>query len=142
MWEGVGGELVRSVIEKLSLLTDITYWFYPKLRTTPCCAQFTFGSISFWVTVRGEDDTVEILSSAPPERLVSDSGYSSFLTEKIRGLRMTWARIMINQQGYTDGFQMDFNSEDQQRLCSMELVALASTLEIRYNFMRAEKGHV
>jgi hypothetical protein len=132
VWDNPGGELVGRIIGELQSLTNITYWFYPKLpRMDPCCAQFTFDSESFWVVVRGEDDTVEILSSSPREKLISDQAHLTSLTSRLRGMRMAWARMMVNQQGYLDGFQADFESGDHKTLFGIELIAAASCFQVR-----------
>jgi hypothetical protein len=132
MWEDRPGDLVRSIIERQQLLTGILCWFDPDLPLNPCCVQFVFDSSSIVIAARGEDDTVEISGNLGlVAELTCDPDYLHALRADLQGTRMTWARVMTNQLGYTDGVQLDFQSRDNGVALGLVMIAAGSSLQVR-----------
>ena len=121
---------VRASIESRERVVSVLFWFDADLPLRPACVQFIFEKTSIVVTVRGDDDTVEIhAKTAAPVGFTQHSEYLFHLADDIRGKRMTWVREMTNQFGYNDGIQIDFE-DDNGAIVGIVMIAAASCLNI------------
>ncbi len=83
---------------------------------------------------RGDDKTDEIVLSSVPLQSMSEFEQIDvpFHLNCLIGRRIMWYWTMHNDQGYLDGLQIDFRSTTDEEECTIQFVAIASSLQITF----------
>ena len=117
-------------------LINIKYFFNPELPERIKAIQFIFEHDMFFIIVNGEDDTLEITH----ESLVEPFGKEGYQNIDVSNEmpwklainnKVAWLWMMINQQNYLDGFQMEFHDKNNNKnSTTIQMLAVLSEIEI------------
>ena len=88
--------------------------------------EFAHGRLS--VLAVGADDSIEITESKRPSGAQADLSATDVWQQAL-GSRAIWTWSMRNQQGFHDGFQIEFSRPGIQ--CDIQFMVEASTLSVR-----------
>jgi hypothetical protein len=94
-------------------------------------AELTMGKFRFFIEVNDSDDTVRVdcisvYSETPTRNWISAPSWSNAI-----GMRIQWFWWLRNNQGYTDGLQIEFVSDSTSGSETFQFIAVASRLSIR-----------
>lgn len=133
-------EIVRAVIDAGMPLTSVEYCMDVDLPAAPVAIRWTFESRSFVVAANGFDDTVVVSEQVPGEYAelrFSEVDRAASPWHDALGAKLKWAWLLTNHQGYSDGVQLQFEGLDDGPARCCQLLAMASTLQIRVVAERA-----
>ena len=121
-----------KVLPVHEVLRELWFEYDEHLDRGPIVAHFRFDSLSVYVNVCPDDDTIE-LANEPKAPFtvfrkinVSDSEYWKPLIGRV----LSWTHVMINNQGYQNGVSFGFANEQTSEVSSVMLVAGCSTLSV------------
>lgn len=103
------------------------------LASGPVAVRITSKEMDLWLAADGLDDSIMVRDAAPFD--VEDLIVEDFSEHNpwcgIAGAKLTWGWILTNHQGYIDGAQLEFRNEATTRIKRIQLITMASTLDIR-----------
>ena len=127
-------ETIAAVVEQGQKVHAIDYIVDSELANGPVAVKIAFGDSSLCVSVCAVDDTVQVSQQWPDEFAGHDFVRMSLEEEpwcEVSLAVLTWGWILTNHLGYADGVQLEFRPVGENRLVCIQLIALASTLELR-----------
>lgn len=125
---------LARIVDQQQRLQRIEYLLDADLPQRPVVAKFVFEVDCFCVTVDGNDDSILVSEKVPTEHENDRSICVSLEPgpwDCAVGAKLTWVWILTNQQGYEDGVQLEFGAAAGHLPACFQLIALASTLEVR-----------
>jgi hypothetical protein len=125
---------IAAIIDRGEQLRVVHFIFDEDLPKGPVAIIFTFETLSFCALVNASDDTLSISSALPLElqshaRIKVDDNSAPW--NQMMGAALIWSWRLTNQQGYSDGLQLEFRRDGHGALACVQLIAIASTLELR-----------
>jgi Family of unknown function (DUF6334) len=108
--------------------------FDEDLPKGPVALKLELERLSFYLLVDANDDTISVASSLPDELhllRVSKVDDQTGPWKTAVGLELSWVWLLTNQQGYADGVQLEFRGGERAELSCIQVIAVASTLELR-----------
>lgn len=125
--------LMKSMTDEGGPLTDVGYFYDRDLPDSVGLIKLVFRKGTY-VIIATDDDYLEIVREAPENipkyREYIETGMSDSLPWKsalYKPLRWIW--IMTNQQGYTDGLQLEFARDIADRPVVIQLMAVGSGID-------------
>jgi hypothetical protein len=127
-------QIIASVVNLGERLREIECLFDADLPKGPVAVKFAFETVGFYLLVDAIDDSVWVANELPAElqslRPSKVDDQASPWREAL-GAQLSWGWLQTNQQGYTDGLQLEFRGNERDGLVCIQMIALASTLELR-----------
>jgi hypothetical protein len=123
-----------AIAKKSSYVTEWACFVDLDLPIQPVAFEIDFDSHKIFLSVDANDDSILISESLPlifENELLEKKILKSDYWRSTVGARLCWAWVMINQQGYRDGVQLEFYHELTEKKFNFQLMAIASSLEIR-----------
>ena len=94
-----------------------------------------FSSQRVMISVRSEDDSVDVLISEPPQTWSGDSlGDISKLSpwQEAIGKQLVSFCVLLNNRGYTDGVQLEFTNSIMETSVFSQVIGAGSSLHVRH----------
>jgi Family of unknown function (DUF6334) len=125
---------IAAIIDQGEPLRAVHCIFDEDLPKGPVAIIFTFETSSFCALVNASDDSLSTSSALPLElqsHARSKVDDNSAPWNQMIGAALIWSWRLTNQQGYSDGLQLEFRRDGHGALACVQLIAIASTLELR-----------
>ena len=126
--------LLASLVDQGARLRFVECFFDKDLPKGPVAVRFEFENASLCLAVDASDDTILVADTCPSEyrsALASSVDDSVSPWDAMLGSELTSAWVLTNQQGYRDGAQLEFRNIKTNIVVCIQLIAIASTLELR-----------
>lgn len=125
-------ETLAKIYDHESWLSSVTIARFDADRPFVTGVELRFGSLPATFRANKDDDTLVAtigpLVATLDESLVDVSASSPW--SACLGLKARWLWELTNQQGYTDGVRFEFGEPDKPFQVVVELVVLASEIDI------------
>jgi len=126
--------LMESMAKKSGQLEEVDYFYWDDIRIFTVFLKLVFQHETFFILANG-DDSLELTRTFPNvpslEELTQTRGAEMVPWRFAIGRHLRWGWMMINQQGYVDGIQLEFGNGDKEESISIQLLAIASSLKIQ-----------
>jgi hypothetical protein len=126
--------LMGSMATNSGQLEDVDYFYWDDIRIFTVIIKLVFQHETFFILANG-DDSLELTRKFPNlpslEELTMTRGSEMVPWRFAIGRHLRWGWMMINQQGYFDGIQLEFGNGDKEESISIQLIAIASSLKIQ-----------
>lgn len=126
--------ILASAVDRGGRLLGVECVFDEDLPKGPVALRLEFEGLSFYLLVDADDDTISVASSLPDELhslRVTKVDDKEGPWKSAVGFELSWAWLLTNQQGYADGVQLEFRGGERAELSCIQVIAVASTLELR-----------
>lgn len=113
----------------------VLYSHFPGEHSEPSIVTavgLSFERMTITIRAVADDDTLSVSATpvaAETDEVLVDWTHSSPWAECV-GREATWAWLLRNQQGYTDGVRFEFRSSNEPAAAIVELIVIASKIEI------------
>jgi hypothetical protein len=127
---------MRTVVYESGPFVNVEYFFHPDLPADIGAIKFWFQKKVFFVIVKPDDDSLE-MTEEKIDRILEGQGYkSTHMSHEIPwklaiGNHVRWIWTLTNQQNYLDGLQFEFSDNVSQKSVIIQLLAIASRIEIK-----------
>jgi hypothetical protein len=127
-------ELIREAAYRDSPVTRVEYFKDPDLPKRPVAIRMSFTDGDLFVLADGDDDSIRVANEVPREfceglEVINVTDSDSW--RRIIGARLVWGWLLTNHQGYTDGTQFEFRGGSLGDTSCVQLLVMASTLDVR-----------
>ena len=126
--------LMSSMADESGSLKEVEYFYWDDMTTFTVIIKLVFQQDVFFILAKGEDDSIELTKSFPQISSLAELT-NTICSEMIPwklviGRHIRWAWIMINQQGYLDGIQLEFGNGDKKESIIVQIITIASSLKV------------
>lgn len=123
--------VARAMCDDSGRLLGVRYGADPHLPDMAHLVGLTFESGAWWLAVDPDDDSLVISERLHDDQVVLTQAPHDSPWQCALGMRPRWVWTMTNQQGYMDGIQFEFFTEDAANDVQIQMVAGASVWHIR-----------
>ena len=121
---------------ELGKIAEVKGLFHKELPRELAAVDFEFERGHLLISVDENDDSIVLTTYTGNFPLNIDEYHirpflKDDMMQEIKEKRIQWIWELTNQQGYTDGIQLEFTHSRQERLLTIQFIAIASRLEQR-----------
>jgi hypothetical protein len=122
-------KLMKSMVVESGQLLEVECLYHTDLPNDIGLIKLAFQQGTYFVVAK-EDDSLELTRDATSIDFEGIKVSSEFPWHSAIGKHVRWVWTMVNQQGYLDGLQFEFANNITQEPIVIQLIAMASGIDI------------